>query len=249
MGAQLPIMQGKLVGLTCKTRHPWVYRYPASDTLSFSETRMSISAMSILHWRCPVLSDRALHSALNLLPIFSSLAKGFALVKALMKNVSQQGVPDRQRPLPPARIRVSTPFPTLFVPLLITWDTVYQCVYGHMSYYLLMNLIFSRWELASDSPFRPPWYQDWCLTHKWIQRSWFLRFSIICVFFSLQSGHQRVMTDPKISLPVSLLLLCCLWLPLTRSHFVELLLCLRPRKWGKFIVAARPGHRWVLAWT
>lgn len=190
-------MQGKLLFLTCKTRHPWVYRYPAADPVVRRKQNEHQFYVHPTLTRCPILSDHALHSASNLLPIFSSLPKGFAFFKALMKYFSRKGVPDLQSPLPPARVCVSTPFPTLFVPLLITWDTVYQCVYGHMAYYLLINLISSRWELAFDSLFRPPWYQDWCLAHKWIHRSWFLRFSIICVFFSLQSGHQRVMTDPK----------------------------------------------------
>lgn len=55
------------------------------------------------------------------------------------------------------------------------------------------------------------------------------------------------MTDSKSQCPASSLFLGCLKLPLTRSHFVELLLCLRPQ-WEN-LACARPGHRWVLDWT
>ena len=54
---------------------------------------------------------------------------------------------------------------------------------------------------------------------------------------------------PQILMPSLLAFTLLLRLPLTRSHFVEPLLCMRSQKLGKFIIAARAGQRWVLDCT
>lgn len=61
-----------------------------------------------------------------------------------------------------------------------------------------------------------------------------------------QNGHQRVMTDAKSQCPSSLLFLCCLRLPVRQEPFGRAVVLFETEKLGTFIIAARPGQRWVL---
>lgn len=69
----MPIMQGTLLGLTCKSRHPGIsqdlplspFRHPVIQPNRNDPSALYTSYRYVV----PFLSDHALHSALNLLPI------------------------------------------------------------------------------------------------------------------------------------------------------------------------------------